>query len=149
MNGNDHPQGPVLQAYFDGELSPAEAATVEAHGRVCGECREVLAELAAVQERLAFDRPSTIQAPMWPAVAARVERESSHRLGPAFTFGAVAACAAGIVLGLLVGTPSASQQASSEQVVWTSASQLWSESGSTSLLDVYSGSRERERSDGS
>jgi len=149
MNGNDHPLGPVLQAYSDGELVGAEAAAVEVHCGACDECREVLAELAAVQDRLQVAAPEAMPSSIWPAVAAQVKREQGQRLGPAFAMGTTAACAAGIVMGLLVGTPPTSEQGDSDQVAWTSSSQLWSGSGSASLLDVYSPSQEQEGSDGS
>jgi len=149
MNGNDHPLGPVLQAYSDGELVGTEATAVEAHCGECDECREVLAQLAAVQDRLQMVGPEAMPSSIWPAVAAQVKREQGQRLGPAFAMGTAAACAAGIVMGLLVGTPPTGEQVDGDQVAWTSSSELWSGSGSASLLDVYSSSQEQEGSDGS
>ena len=149
MNGNHHPTGPMLQAFFDGELVGAEATKVEAHCRDCDECRGMLAELAAVQDRLKMTGTETMPSSIWPSVAAQVKREQGQRLGPAFAFGTAAACAAGIVMGLLVGTPPTSEQVDGDQVVWTSSSQLWTGSESASLLDVYSSSQEQEGSDGS
>jgi anti-sigma factor RsiW len=47
----DHP-GDLLSAHLDGELTPDEAATVEAHLAACDECRSDLAGLRAARSAL-------------------------------------------------------------------------------------------------
>ncbi len=147
MKTNDHPQGHVLQAYFDTELSEAEAIAVGEHCNGCLECRTVLAELDAVGQYLTDDRSGVVPEPVWPHVAARLRRERNRRLSPVFAFGTVAACAAGIVLGLLVGTPAGDTIGDTSATTWAAAGLFSSDSGSTSLLDIYSDAETKARSE--
>jgi anti-sigma factor RsiW len=55
-------EGLRVQAYFDGELDAAAAATLEAHLGACAECRALLEDLEASRGRLQRDLPA-MQAP--------------------------------------------------------------------------------------
>ena len=149
MNSTDHPRGYVLQAYFDAELSDTDAAVVDEHCRDCARCREILADLNAVQQRLASDKMDVSPKPIWPHVAPGLQRERKHRIGFVFALGTTAACAAGLVLGLLLGTPANNNQSEENGDSRNSLGYLWSGGGNSSLLDIYSDAYSRERSGGS
>jgi anti-sigma factor RsiW len=155
-SGAPHPPGHIIQAYFDQDLSVEEAAVVQQHCRDCPDCRQALAELGAVKEWLAADRPDEVPDPVWPALRTRLQREAGRRIGPVFALGTAAACAAGIVLGLLVGAPASvgttqgpSDSRDTEEtaaVTWSSVAHLWSSGASASLLDIYAQAYAQERS---
>ncbi len=146
MNANDHPRGDILQAYFDAELPAAEAAVVTDHCRDCSDCRAILADLAVVQGRLAADAAELRTDSVWPDVEARLQRERNRRFGPALAFGTAFACAAGVVLGILVGEPAGDGLVDRESDIWTASDYFSSGSPSSSLLDVYSTAYATERS---
>ena len=94
-----------LSEYLDGDLTPAERTTLEAHLVACGTCRTTLDELRRVVARAQAldDRPPA--ADLWPGIAehigvvslaARRERGARRRLS--FTMPQLAAAA--IVLAL-------------------------------------------------
>jgi hypothetical protein len=61
-----------LSEYLDGELSPAERATIEAHLSQCAECRTTLDELRHVIARAAAVQDSRPQRDLWTGIAARI-----------------------------------------------------------------------------
>jgi predicted anti-sigma-YlaC factor YlaD len=63
-----------LSDYLDGELTPGEAAEVEAHLRGCSNCRTVVAELRAVVEQAQALPARPPDADLWPGVEARLDR---------------------------------------------------------------------------
>jgi len=95
-----------LSEYLDGELTPPERTTLEAHLASCDACRTTLDELRRVvtNARALDDRPPT--ADLWPAVAARIGLSTRVRARPVvrrFSFTVPQLAAASVVLALLSG----------------------------------------------
>jgi len=95
-----------LSEYLDGELTPPERTTLEAHLASCDACRTTLDELRRVvtNARALDDRPPT--ADLWPAVAARIGLSARVRARPAarrFSFTVPQLAAASVALALLSG----------------------------------------------
>jgi anti-sigma factor RsiW len=61
-----------LSEYLDGELSPAERASIDGHLAQCADCRATLDELRHVIARAAAVQDSRPQRDLWPAIAARI-----------------------------------------------------------------------------
>lgn len=57
-----------LSEYLDAELAPADRLACEAHLSVCGECREVLAELRFVIELAQADADVQPTTDLWPGI---------------------------------------------------------------------------------
>lgn len=149
MTGHEHPKDLVLLAFGDGELPEAEAQAVAEHCTICAECSRLLTDFEAVRVSLAADLQLAGPQPVWPLVASRLQHERSRRIGPMFALGTTAACAAGIVLGLMLGTPPSQSSTENDSVAWTSVDQIRSGSGSASLLDVFYQTPSQEESEGS
>ncbi len=97
-----------LQAYLDGELTPAEARALEDHVRRCADCRAGLEATRAAWAAVdAAVRPELSRS-VWPELATRLER---RRAAGRWTWPqrglAAAAAVAGLVLGLSLGGPPA------------------------------------------
>lgn len=137
MNEKNHPAGHVLQAYHDGELPADEAAAVTAHCADCPTCRAELAELATLAGLLAASPAPELPRTVWHRV--RPGREREKRLRPAF---GLAACAAGIALGFLVGPIEFEAEETAAEETWSESLTVWSGQASTSLLDVYQSGQE-------
>ncbi|HTD70222.1 MAG TPA: zf-HC2 domain-containing protein [Gemmatimonadales bacterium] len=95
-----------LSEYLDGELTPPERTTLEAHLASCAGCRMTLDELRRVvtNARALDDRPPTVD--LWPAVAARIGLSARVRARPVvrrFSFTVPQLAAASVVLALLSG----------------------------------------------
>jgi len=120
MSSNERHVDDRIPAYLDGELKADEAERVLAHCRACASCGRVLDESTRVMERLRAAAAPDPARSFWPYVRAEIARAAERRLGPAFAFGATAAVAAGIALGLLVGTVDRPATAiSTEETIWT------------------------------
>jgi predicted anti-sigma-YlaC factor YlaD len=61
-----------LSEYLDGELSPAERASIEAHLDCCENCRRTLGELRHVVARAGSLQDSAPDRDLWADVAARI-----------------------------------------------------------------------------
>lgn len=61
-----------LSEYLDGELEPADRATIERHLTTCESCRTTLSELRAVVARAAALTDSAPATDLWPGVAERI-----------------------------------------------------------------------------
>jgi anti-sigma factor RsiW len=61
-----------LSDYLDGEVSPAERASVDAHLTQCAACRATLEELRRVVARAGTLQDSAPDRDLWPDVAARI-----------------------------------------------------------------------------
>lgn len=132
MTDTKHPAGHALQAFHDGELDAAAAAEVTAHCEQCQECRNVLAELEQVGQLLAAASAPELPRTVWHRVRPGRARES--RLKPAF---GIAAGAAGLVLGLLLGPIEFTGETADTELTWSETVTVWDGSASTSLLDVF------------
>lgn len=67
-----------LSEYLDGELDAATRSAVQRHVRSCAACREELAGLQRVVDRLDRDVPDGLPRDLWPALESRlpaIERE--------------------------------------------------------------------------
>ena len=62
-----------LSEYLDGELTPDERTSLEAHLATCRECTDTLAELRAVVARAGALVPRAPETDLWPAVAERID----------------------------------------------------------------------------
>jgi anti-sigma factor RsiW len=141
MTDRRHPSGSELMAWRDGELPTAAADALAAHVAVCTACSGEVQALDAARALLAGD-PAPPLAPTWPKIAAA--RNSRDRLGRSFAWAAAAACAAGVALGLLVGSPP--QPSGVEDAdAWSTNLPLWPGSGSEQLLDMFSAGEAIER----
>ena len=95
-----------LSDYLDGELTPSERTTLEAHLASCDPCRTTLDELRRVvtNARALDDRPPT--ADLWPGVAARIGLSARLKPRPVvrrFSFTVPQLAAASVALALLSG----------------------------------------------
>ncbi len=132
MSDTEHPAGHVLQAYKDGELDQGEAAEVAEHCEHCASCRTELAELERVGMLLADMPAPELSGSVWPRVMPRTERE--WRLKPSLAF---AACAAGIILGVLLGPIRFGAKEAINVPELSQSVTIWDGTASTSLLSVY------------
>jgi len=97
-----------LSAFFDGELTPAEAAAVRAHTADCGACTATLADLRAlVTQARALEVPEPPPS-LWPSIEGALDRRgpfawlSVSNWRP-LTFGALAGAVA--VVLVIVAVP--------------------------------------------
>lgn len=137
MNDRQHPDGPVLQAFRDGELDPAATAEVAAHCEHCEACRNELMELEQVGQWLAGAQEPELSRTVWHRV--RPGRARDSRLKPVFGF---AACAAGIVLGVLLGPIEFNAGQADTELAWSENLTVWDSGASATLLDVFQYERE-------
>jgi anti-sigma factor RsiW len=93
-----------LQAWLDGELDESESAAVKRHVESCGRCAGALSELRALREAIADDAESQPLRPMWPAVRAAAYPVSRTRFGLSFGLATSLAAAAGLVIGISLGS---------------------------------------------
>lgn len=145
MKASVHPAGPDLMAYLDDELDQERVKEIEVHCAECSECREILDSFKGVQLRLDSEGPLPLPQPVWPAVEKELRGDRPLRFGPAFGFGTAAACAAGLVLGLLMGEPALMEGINQETAAWASTDYLWSSSDDSTLLNAFSVDQTVER----
>jgi len=132
MSENRHPEGHILQAYHDGELEASAAARVAEHCRSCESCRAELESLGELGRLLTATVAPEMSGSVWPRL-----RQSQTRQIPLKPVFAVAACAAGIVLGVLMGPLQFSDDSATTEVAWTENLNLWNTDSTSSLLGVY------------
>jgi len=91
----------ILSSYLDDDLDARERAEVEFHLTACADCREVVADLAAIKA----DAPGVIDldmppaADLWPGIAARTQSARPRGLSLSW----MQAIAAGLVLAAVSG----------------------------------------------
>ncbi len=128
-----HPAGPILQAYHDEELDASTAAQVTAHCEKCADCRAELDDLKRLSLLLTGASAPELPRTVWHRV--RPGRPQPSRLKPAF---GLAACALGIVLGILMGPIQFSAQNQADtQLAWSETATIWDSGASADLLGVY------------
>ena len=132
MSETRHPPGHVLQAYRDGELDAAAAAEVAAHCEGCAACRDELADLERVEQLLAGDPAPELPRTVWHRV--RPGRASEPRLKPVF---AMAACAAGVIVGVLIGPIGLLTDEAGAETAWSETMTVWSGDTTSPLLGVF------------
>ena len=148
MNTN-HPESHQLLAFLDGELSKQEANEVKSHADSCPQCQNTLADFSSIQDLVQTAKPQLKPQPVWASVARRREKDQSWQPSVSLVFGTVAACAAGLALGLLMGEPKDAGSLVEETKAWASTDYLWSGSDSPSLYNVFSVSDSQEGTAGS
>ncbi|HKR10269.1 MAG TPA: zf-HC2 domain-containing protein, partial [Gemmatimonadaceae bacterium] len=75
-----------LSEYVDGLLSAEEASALEAHLRTCENCRNAVAELRAVVDRLRSDRVDSAPENTWSRIASRLGTQTvQHSVGKSST----------------------------------------------------------------
>ena len=137
MSDTKHPAGHVLQAYHDGELAPATTTDVVTHCERCAACRSELADLERVGQLLAGAPTPELRRTVWHRVRPGRARES--RLRPSL---ALAACAAGVVLGVLLGPIQFSAEETGTELAWSETVTVWNDDATSPLLAVYQSEQE-------
>ncbi len=145
MRTSEHPDGVDILAYLDDELEESRANEIQVHCEVCDECQEMLDGFREVQGRLASEEPMPIPMPVWPGVEKELRKDRPMNWGPAFGFSSAAACAAGLVLGLLMGEPASTVVLNQETAAWASADYLWTSANENSMLSTLSSDQTVER----
>jgi len=132
-----HPTQQELQALVDGELDESRATAVQQHCLDCTDCRQLRDEFLAVYEMLdAAPSPEPLR-PMWPQVRQRLHPEPTPRFGLSFALGTSALTAAGIVLGIFLGSLGTRSYDSQQQDIWSAlGSSIMVETDAT-LFDTY------------
>ena len=93
-----------LQAWLDGELDESDSAAVNRHVESCERCAGALRELEALRGAITADAESEPLRPMWPAVKAAAYPVSRTRFGFSFGLATSLAAAAGLVIGISLGS---------------------------------------------
>jgi anti-sigma factor RsiW len=70
----EHVQEEALHMHFDGELAPAEAASVQRHLATCGECTKRLTSLQRLREMIAMSAEQVASEVDFDAMFGRVEQ---------------------------------------------------------------------------
>ena len=101
---------PLLSAYLDNEVTPAERRTVESHLVQCAECAAVLTEYRRLGSGIrGLSRPApppTLHRDVWTAIEARRGQPAwAPLLAGALRFGAVAAVAVAVLVFAIVNWP--------------------------------------------
>ncbi len=137
MSNTKHPVGHVLQAYHDGELDASAAAAVADHCEHCAACSAELAELEQLGQLLASTPTPELSRTVWHRV--RPGRVRRSRLRPALAF---AACAAGVIVGILLGPIRFDAQVTGTELAWSETATVWNNDATSSLLTVYQSGQE-------
>jgi anti-sigma factor RsiW len=90
-----------IQAWLDGELTAAEARSVEAHVESCERCARAADASRRVMRAIDSLEQARPLAPMWPRVERSLHRGPGLRFDPPFAAATAAALVAGVMLGVL------------------------------------------------
>ncbi|MFH1680143.1 MAG: hypothetical protein ABIH26_05790 [Candidatus Eisenbacteria bacterium] len=132
--GGEHVLGRI-RACLDGELAPEEAERVRTHCARCDACGREWSEIEGLYRTLAADAASEPPRPVWPAVRERLAERRFRLPRIPFAVGASAAVAAGLLLGLLLGSAARAPESTTESG-WSEVGTLLTDAG-TSLGDLY------------
>ena len=132
MSDAKHPAGHELQAYHDRELEATRSAEVAAHCRRCASCQAELADLERVDNLLAAAPVPEMPRTIWHRV--KPERRQASRLRPSL---ALAAGAAGVALGALIGPIGVDSEVPDTDLAWTESVTVWNAGVSASLFSAY------------
>ncbi len=125
-----------IEALLDGELADAEQAALVRHIGSCEKCAAVRAGAKRLHAALAAEKRPEPLRPVWAAVGDRFDRAIGPRASTAFRLAATFAAAAGIILGLFIGSLTGPSAAGNEGTWSDIGSTLGAESG-TSLDEIY------------
>lgn len=78
----EHVQEDALNMHFDGELAPAEAASVERHLASCGECSKRLLSMQRLHEMITVSAEQVASEVDFDAMFGRVEQGTKVAAGP-------------------------------------------------------------------
>jgi len=78
----EHVQEDALNMHFDGELAPAEAASVERHLASCGECNKRLVSMQRLREMITMSAEQVASQVDFDAMFGRVEQGTKTAVGP-------------------------------------------------------------------
>jgi predicted anti-sigma-YlaC factor YlaD len=109
-------QSSLVQRYYDGELPAEQMAVVEAHLRLCAECRELMVELTRISELIASVTPAQI-----PAEVRQRLHEALEDVGQRAVLriaGWLTAAAAAVLLGALPFWPTEQTEAGLRDSSW-------------------------------
>ncbi len=115
-----------IEACLDRELSPQEKAEVHAHINQCDRCAALWKESEKVRAAFAADKSDGPLRPVWPAVQDRLIESRLSGRGIAFRLGASVAAAAGLLIGLYMGSIDVTGNGKMTQM----EEETWSEFGS-------------------
>lgn len=141
MSDRPHPAGETLLAFHDGELDKAAAAEVSKHCEDCSDCRRELAELEQVGQLLASSPTPELPRTVWHRVRPGQTNERVNESKPRLGLG-IAACAAGILVGVLLGPVQFEKVEAETSVAWSESANLWNSDESSSLLNVFNYTQE-------
>lgn len=119
----------TLPAYLTGELAEAETKEIEAHLAGCDRCSKVLHELSLLRETLASDPQPEPLEPVWTAIDGKLRPAVTERFNFRVAVSAVAA-AAGIMLGIYMGTVEGPTQTEPSYPLWSAVGSSFSGEGS-------------------
>ena len=136
MKEGQHVDG-RLQAWLDGELPEAEAEEVRRHVKGCACCSEEQEAVRAVLGALRSDAGAEPMRPMWPAVRARIAPGAKPRFGFSFGLGTALAAAAGLIIGIALGTSGDLQQTGTAAESQYEVESLLDGDSVTTLDEVY------------
>ena len=121
-----------IPALIYGELPDDEANEIREHCRTCPACRSEIREFSAVQGMLESQPVSEPIRPVWLQLLDQLEPSTRPWSRPVFAFGTGLAAAAGMLIGVLVG--SMTSQVEEDQYLDT-----WSTVGSSITQDPQYG----------
>ncbi len=111
-----------LQLFVEGGLEAADARAVRDHLDTCPECRRTCAEILKLTELLDSTRAPELKHSLWPGVHARLVASQRVTYSPRFRVGIAFAAAAGVAIGMVLGSDGEGE---------VSRSDLWSLVGSS------------------
>lgn len=126
-----------LQAWLDGELPRAEGEELERHVEGCARCAEAVEEAKAVLEALRSDADAEPIHSMWPAVRAAIAPAEARRFGFAFGLATSLAAAAGLIIGIALGSSGDLSQSPAAVDSGYSEASLMGDDSLTSLDEIY------------
>jgi len=137
MSHSKHPEGHLLQAYHDGELDKTIADGIATHCRQCATCKTELDELNRMDQMFASVQAPELPGSVWQQVKPDQSREP--RFQKPLT---IAACAAGLAVGILLGPIQFDTQNNVSESEFSQSVSLWNEPPTSSLLTVYQSGQE-------
>jgi len=110
-----------IHRYHDGDLSPAEQASVRAHLTACADCPELLTDLQNISQMFAtVDLPemsnraiNRMQGAWWKAATAKAEDRSIRKLASWMT-----AAAAAVLVFVPLASPTQRPQVEEQPGIW-------------------------------
>ncbi len=126
-----------IQAYLDGEVSPAEAESIRDHCSRCAICGRDLAESAGLRDLIRSDPAPLPARSVWPGVRECILPTARPRFGPLFAFGASAAVLVGLLFGIAVGSMRPPASSGESEDIWSAVGSTMTGGERDGLGDVY------------